>query len=84
VDKVEENNVVTMLADWTSRDEAIGDKLKDLKSNSIPLMAIYPPGSDSKPIVLRDILSESTVLKALEQAGPSVGPERLTSTPISP
>ncbi|MEC8558249.1 MAG: thioredoxin family protein [Planctomycetota bacterium] len=84
VSKVEENNVVTMLADWTSRDEAIGDKLKELKSNSIPLMAIYPPGSDSKPIILRDILSESTVLKALEQAGPSVGSERLTSAPISP
>ena len=84
VDKVEENDVVTMLADWTSRDKAIGDKLKELKSNSIPLMAIYPPGSDSKPIVLRDILSESTVLKALDAAGPSVGPERLTSAPATP
>ena len=84
VSKVEENGVVTMLADWTSRNKAIGDKLKELKSISIPLMAIYPPGKDSKPIVLRDILTETDVLEALDAAGPSVGPERLPSAPITP
>ena len=47
--------------------------LKDpeLNSRSIPLMAIYPADPDAEVIVLPDVLTQSTVLDALEQAGPS-------------
>ncbi|MEM7474277.1 MAG: thioredoxin family protein [Planctomycetota bacterium] len=76
---VHKNNVVTMLADWTSRSQAIRDKLEELENPSIPLLVIYPPGPDSEPIVLPYILTETTVIKALNEAGPSLAPGRLTS-----
>lgn len=76
---VEENKVVPMLADWTDRSDAIREKLDELQSNSIPLLVIYPPGPSSEPILLRDLLTESQVIEALERAGPSLEPSRLTS-----
>jgi thiol:disulfide interchange protein len=66
---IKENKVVPLLADWTDPSEEIKNKLAELKSASIPVLAIYPP--DSKPIVLRDLVSEADVLSALKQAGPS-------------
>lgn len=66
---IKENKVVPLLADWTDPSDEIKKKLAELKSASIPVLAIYPP--DSKPIVLRDLVSEADVLNALKQAGPS-------------
>lgn len=68
---VEKNNVVAMEADLTEYPTHIKDKLNELESISIPVLAIYRPGDTETPIVLRDIVSENDVLKALEQAGPS-------------
>ncbi len=69
---IKENKVVPMLADWTDRSETIKKALNDLGYNSIPVMAIWPANSpDGKPIVLSDLLTESMVLEALKQAGPS-------------
>ena len=64
-----QNSVITMLADKSEDSPVINNKLKELGSNSIPLVAIYPPGAE--PIVLRDSFSESQLIAALEQAGPS-------------
>ncbi|KAA1257771.1 Thiol:disulfide interchange protein DsbD precursor [Rubripirellula obstinata] len=68
---VDRNNVVTMYADWTDRDPAMKVKFQELGSNSIPLLAIYPAGKPDQPIVLRDLVSQSMVIEALEEAGPS-------------
>lgn len=76
---VAENDVVPMLADWTGRSEEIRQKLEDLQSNSIPLLAIFPPDPAAEPILLRDLLTESQVVEALKQAGPSRGKSKLTS-----
>jgi hypothetical protein len=46
-------------------------KLRELKKIAIPVLAIYKPGDPQNPIVLEDILTESQVLQALEQVGPS-------------
>lgn len=70
-DVVQKNNVVVLLADWSDRNEGIKRKLQELNSNSIPLLAIYP-GSGGEPIILRDTVFQSTVLGALEKAGPSL------------
>jgi hypothetical protein len=51
-------------------------KLRELKSISIPVVAIYPPGETKNPIVLQDVLAESDIVKALEQAGPSRSGEK--------
>lgn len=77
---VAENDVVPMLADWTDRSDEIRDKLEELQSNSIPLLVIYPPDPSAKPILLRDLITESQVLEALEQAGPSQSKSLFTST----
>jgi thiol:disulfide interchange protein len=70
--KVEENQVVPVLADWTDKSPVIKEALNKLGSNSIPLLAIYPAGgSDKDVIILRDVLTEGQVLEALEKAGAS-------------
>jgi suppressor for copper-sensitivity B len=69
---VEQLNAVPMLADWTDHNEEIKNKLLELKSNSIPVLAIYPGRSPESPIVLRDLLSQGDVLEALRKAGSSL------------
>lgn len=66
-------DAVAMLADWTDQDAEIKAKLNELDSDSIPVLAIYPGNNPGEPIVLRDLVSQSAVLEALQQAGPSVG-----------
>jgi thiol:disulfide interchange protein len=68
---IEELDAVPMLADWTDRNDAIGRKLTELRSNSIPVLAIYPAGNPEQPIVLRDLVNQSQVTAALREAGPS-------------
>jgi thiol:disulfide interchange protein len=62
--------VVPLLADWTNGDEGVTTTLRDLGSNSIPVLAVYP-ADGRPPIVLRDLIQEADVLRALDQAGPS-------------
>ncbi|TWT78999.1 Thiol:disulfide interchange protein DsbD precursor [Planctomycetes bacterium CA13] len=78
---IEELDAVPMLADWTNKNEEIKSKLEELQSRSIPVLAIYPGARPNQPIVLRDLVSQSAVLDALEKAGPSL--PSATSTPIS-
>jgi thiol:disulfide interchange protein len=66
---VKQNKVAPLIADWTDPSDEIKKKLAELKSASIPVLAIYPPNSE--PIILRDSLFESDVITALEKAGPS-------------
>ncbi len=68
---VDENNVVTLKADWTNHDEEITRILNRHGSNSIPVLMIFPAGETEKPIVLRDIYTKATLLENLEKAGPS-------------
>ena len=71
-DLVKANGVVPMLADWTDQSPTIKKALNDLGYNSIPVMAIWPANAQGKEvIILSDLLSESQVLKALNDAGPS-------------
>jgi suppressor for copper-sensitivity B len=82
-DKIKELNAVPMLADWSNYDEEIGVKVRELKSNSIPLLAIYPGSDPNNPIILRDLVSQSQVLEALDRAGPSVSPRSSGTTVAS-
>jgi Tfp pilus assembly major pilin PilA len=70
-DLVERNGVVTLLADWTDKNDTIKQALADLNSRSIPLLAIYPADPNAEVIVLPDLLTQGKVLEALKQAGPS-------------
>ena len=73
---VDENGVVTLLADWTDKNETIKQALLDLNSQSIPLMAIYPADPSQEVIVMPDLLTKQMVLDALKAAGPSQGSSR--------
>jgi thiol:disulfide interchange protein len=70
---VEKNGIAAVLADWTDHNDTIKNKLAELDSRSIPLLVIYPAGKPDDVIVLRDAITQSQLLSALEDAGPSVG-----------
>ncbi len=86
---IEKNRVVPMLADWTDGSDEIRQVLEGLGSRSIPLLVVYPGAKQGAPlrdpIVLRDVVTQSEVLAALEEAGPSCCPPpemRAASVPI--
>jgi thiol:disulfide interchange protein len=69
---IKKNQVVPMLADWTDESPVIKKALHDLGRNSIPVLAIWPAQpKDKEVIILSDLLSQSQVIEALEEAGPS-------------
>jgi suppressor for copper-sensitivity B len=68
---IKANNAVPLLADWTDGSIEIKEMLESLKSNSIPLLAIYPANKPNDPIVLRDVVQRQQVIDAINEAGPS-------------
>ncbi len=79
---VKENDIITMIADKSEPSPAIDAKIQELGSNSIPLLAIFPPGET--PILLRDTITQSQLIAALRQAGASKsGDKRAAATPVS-
>jgi len=73
--EIERNRVVPLLADWTDGSPEIKLMLESLQSKSIPVLAVFPPIRLGKPlpepIVLRDLITETQVLSAIREAGPS-------------
>jgi thiol:disulfide interchange protein DsbD len=67
---VENHGAVPMLADWTAREELIGNQIEKLAPGaSIPLAAMFPAGRPDEPIVMLGILSKQQVIDALRQGG---------------
>ena len=58
-------NVAYLVADWTNRDPQITALLKENGRSGVPLYLYYAPGAKA-PIILPQILTESTVLGALD------------------
>jgi thiol:disulfide interchange protein DsbD len=81
---VEQNDVVTLLADWTDKNDTIKQALLELNSQSIPLLAIYPADPAREVMLLPDLLTQGKVLDALAEAGPSLAPSAVqVSAPAS-
>lgn len=76
---VDQNGVIPLLADWSEPSDEIMNKLRELDSLSIPLLAIYPADPSAPPIILRDAITESQLLRALKEAGPSQSKTKLTT-----
>jgi thiol:disulfide interchange protein len=69
---IAKDRIVPMLADWTDESPDIKKALNDLGRNSIPVLAIWPANpKDKEVIILSDLLSQSQVIEALKEAGPS-------------
>ena len=66
--KIREMEVVTLKADWTSRDVEITNALAAFGRNSVPLYVLFPPGSND-PVLLPEIITPGIVLEALEEIG---------------
>jgi thiol:disulfide interchange protein/DsbC/DsbD-like thiol-disulfide interchange protein len=81
-DLVQQNGVLALVADWTESDPVIKQALAELGSRSIPLLAIYPADPQQQVIVLRDLVTQSEVVGALRQAGPSRVGSRVATIPI--
>lgn len=66
---VDNNNIAFMTADITIENKEAQKLMEKLGSRSIPLLAVFPPGSSfNRPICLRDMYSEREVLDALGKA----------------
>jgi len=63
-----ENNIVPVKADWTNANPEITAALKRFGRVGVPLYVLYPASNPTSPVVLPEILTESELLKSLEQA----------------
>ena len=59
-----DGRIIRMKADWTNRDETITRALAEFGRNGVPLYVLYD--AQGKPTVLPELLTESTVLTALD------------------
>jgi hypothetical protein len=71
-ERIQAKGVVPMIADLTKHPSELWDWLKDSRmGESIPLLVFHGPKQLEQPIVLRDLVTEADVLKALEDTGAS-------------
>jgi thiol:disulfide interchange protein len=69
VSSLREGDVDFMVADITTKHPAAECLMAQFRSQSIPLLAVIPPGpSFGEPVILRDIYSVDDVLAALKMA----------------
>lgn len=59
-------HVTYLKADWTHYDAGITALLAQFGRNGVPLYVFFPPGTDSQPIVLPQLLRPSTVIETLD------------------
>lgn len=62
-----DQGITMMRGDWTNSDPAITEALRSFGRVGVPLVVYYPPGKDSSPVVLPELLTESIVLEALRK-----------------
>lgn len=65
---VEEHGVVPLYADYTNESDEIRRWLEKFDSISVPLTVIFPADRPTKPIVLRDVYTQRTLLEKLREA----------------
>ncbi len=66
--------VVPVKADWTSEDDRITAWLQRFKRPGVPMYVILPAGRPQDPILLPELLTESSLVEGLRKAGPSQPP----------
>ena len=63
---LDDQNVALLIADWTSRDDQIGDELARHGRAGVPLYLYYAAGEET-PAVLPQILSPSVVIESISR-----------------
>ncbi len=57
--------VIAVMADWTNQDPIIAKALAAFGRESVPLYVLYPPGADSKPVILPELITPGMVTSAI-------------------
>lgn len=65
--KIEEKNVATLKADWTSRDPAITAALTKLGRSGVPTYVLYSKDASAPPRLLPEVLTPTLVIDALNK-----------------
>ncbi|MDO8863868.1 protein-disulfide reductase DsbD [Haliea sp. E1-2-M8] len=68
-----ERDIAYLVADWTNHDAAISDFLREHRRTGIPLYVLYPADPTAEPLILPQILTKGTVLRALDSVAPVSG-----------
>jgi suppressor for copper-sensitivity B len=83
---IKTSGAVLMVADWSDYGPEIKAALTNLTaSESIPVLVIFPAGRADDPIILRDLLTTSDLMKAIQQAGqPKTEVQAVDAAPLGP
>jgi thiol:disulfide interchange protein/DsbC/DsbD-like thiol-disulfide interchange protein len=65
--------VTSVRADYTKEDPTITRWLERFKRPGVPMYLILPAGRPYEPVLLPDVLTESSLLEGLKKAGPTQG-----------
>jgi thiol:disulfide interchange protein DsbD len=65
-----DENYVTLIGDWTRRDETIRAELARFGKAGVPLYLVYSPSAPDRPAVLPELLTVDLFLNALHAAAP--------------
>lgn len=68
-----ERGVAYLVADWTNHDADIADFLREHGRTGIPLYVMYPADPAAEPVILPQILTKGTVLRALDSIAAGTG-----------
>lgn len=60
-------NVATLRADWTARDDKIGQVLSQLGASGVPFYVIFPAGRPERPLVLPTLISANLIEQRLSE-----------------
>lgn len=71
IQKIQALKVVPLRADWTTQDPEITKLLQKFGRSGVPLYVLFPAGKPTEPIILPEVITQSSVLEALDKAGPS-------------
>ena len=66
--KIKGLGVMTLKADWTSRDEKITQALQGYGRSGVPCYVLYGKDPSSPPRLLPEVLTPRVVLDALDKA----------------
>lgn len=72
VQRMMEQNVVKMKADWTRSDPTITTYLKKYGRNGVPLYLLYSGKEGENPQILPQVLTKDNVIEALNKLPPNV------------
>jgi thiol:disulfide interchange protein DsbD len=68
VNKIKASGIVTVRADWTSRNPDITRLLSKFGRSGVPLYVLFPAGRPSEPIVLPEVITGSLLMGAVDSA----------------